>query len=170
MYRSNPASESLKNGLANSYSKLGGIYEAQGQLAEALKYYQNYNHLKDELYRSNPASESLKNGLAVSYSKLGGIYQAQWNLDDALKYYQDYNQLREELCRSNPQSYMLADGLAISYYKLGKVYVEMENLPEARGFLAKARDIFGQLYDQVRIPDLKRKLETVEKVLQSLPQ
>ncbi|MCB9232400.1 MAG: tetratricopeptide repeat protein [Bacteroidia bacterium] len=159
LYRSNPASESLKNGLAISYEKLGGIYEAQGKMNEALKYYQDYNQLSEDLYHSNPASESHKGGLANSYEKLGGICEAQGKLDEALKYYQDYNQLSEDLYHSNPVSESLKRGLAISYSRLGGICEAQGKLDEALKYYQDCNQLSEDLYHSNPVSEsLKRGL------------
>ena len=113
LYEANPHSESLKNGLAISYSKLGDIYQAQGKFEQALQYFEKETDLFQELYEANPHSESLKNGLAISYEKLGDIYQAQGKFEQALQYFERRAQLGQELYEANPHSESLKNGLAI---------------------------------------------------------
>ena len=88
LYEANPHSESLKNGLAISYSKLGDIYQAQGKFEQALQYFERRAQLGQELYEANPLSLKLEDGLAISYSKLGGIHQAMKQPQMARKFYQ----------------------------------------------------------------------------------
>jgi tetratricopeptide (TPR) repeat protein len=75
LYEANPRSESLKNGLAISYSKLGGIHQSMGHMEEALKYFEQRSVLGKELYASNPQSVVLLAGLAISYYKLAMLYK-----------------------------------------------------------------------------------------------
>ncbi len=50
LYEANPRNESLKNGLAISYEKLGDIHQAMGHMEEALKYFDDEVRLFKELY------------------------------------------------------------------------------------------------------------------------
>jgi tetratricopeptide (TPR) repeat protein len=64
-----------KNGLAISYSKLGDIHQALGQLDQALEFFEMETDLFKELYEANPKNVDLKNGLAISFYKLADIYR-----------------------------------------------------------------------------------------------
>ena len=61
-----------KENLAASYSRLGSIHQALGNLDKALELRMQ---LGKQLYDSNPKNMRLKNSLAISYYKLGTIYQ-----------------------------------------------------------------------------------------------
>ena len=76
LYAANPRSESMKNGLAISYSKLGAIFQAQGKFEDALQYFEKDLKLTEELYAANPRSAELLKGLGVSQYKLGAISAA----------------------------------------------------------------------------------------------
>ncbi len=93
IYQSSPENLSYKNGLAISYAKLGGIYEATGDFKNALENYQEYNRISLEIYQSSPENLSYKNGLAISYEKLGGIYEATGDWKNALENYQERNRI-----------------------------------------------------------------------------
>ncbi len=147
LYESNPKNESLKNGLAISYSKLGEIYQALGNFDQALEYFNNFNKLFKELYESNPKNESLKNELAISYSKLGEIYQALGNLDQALEYFNKYSNLNNELYENNPQSESLKNELAISYEKLGEIYQALGQSDQALEYFKLSSGLGKELYE-----------------------
>ena len=73
LFKANPKSESLKNGLAISYEKLGSIYQAQGNFEQALEFFLKQTNLFEELFKANPRSAELFKGLGVSYFKLGQL-------------------------------------------------------------------------------------------------
>ncbi len=77
LYKSNPKSESLKNGLAISYEKLGNIHQALGQVDKALEFFELSMELMKELYESSPKNVEVKNNLAISYRALAVIYQSK---------------------------------------------------------------------------------------------
>ncbi|WP_221225621.1 tetratricopeptide repeat protein, partial [Runella defluvii] len=95
-----PETLSYKNGLAISYSKLGGIYEATGDWKNALLNYQERNKIGKEIYESSPENLSYKNGLAISYSKLGGIYEQTGDWKNALLNYQEQLRIFKEIYES----------------------------------------------------------------------
>ena len=147
LYESNPRIESLKCGLAISYSKLGAIHQSMGHMEEALKYFENYNQLGKELYESNPRNESLKHGLAISYSRLGDMHQSMGHMEEALKYFENYNQLGKELYESNPRNESLKNGLAISYEKLGDIHQAMGHMEKALKYFENYNQIGKELYE-----------------------
>jgi len=119
LYRDNPQSESLKNGLAISYERLGDIYKAQGKMEPALDYYEKETNLFEELYRDNPFNAELENNLAISYRQLGDLHQELEKKDQAVARYTKAIQVWESLC----------DRVQLPAYK--------ENLKNVRAKLAK---------------------------------
>jgi tetratricopeptide (TPR) repeat protein len=169
LYKANPASERLKNGLAISYEKLGSIYQAQGNFEKALGYFEEETKLFEELYKANPASESLKNGLAISYEKLGSIYQAQGNFEKALGYFEERAKIGEELYKANPASVSLFNGLAISYYKLGDVCKESGKKEEAIAYFKQSQAIWEILVEKVpSAVEFKRNLDFINELLEEI--
>ena len=79
LYDANPKSESLKNGLAISYEKLGDIHQDLGEVDKALEFFELRTKLAKELYEANPKSVELKDGLAISFYKIGTIYTSENN-------------------------------------------------------------------------------------------
>ena len=155
--------------LAISYEKLGALHQAQGNYAEALKYFEDFARLMEELYASNPHAEKVKNDLAISYEKLGALHQAQGNYAEALKYFGDCSQLMEELYASNPQSYKLYSDLGESYINLAGLYKEMGKDPEAvRNWYEKALKIFTELYALAGLPEAKNFMESAREQLDAL--
>ena len=75
LYESNKGNESLKNGLAVSYSKLGEIFQTKGDLDKALEYFTLDMNLSKDLYESNKGNFNLYSGLGVSYFKIGAILE-----------------------------------------------------------------------------------------------
>ncbi len=88
-----PLNESLKNGLAISYKKLGDIHKAMGHMDEALKYFEKYNQLAKELYESNPRNVNLLEGLGISYYKLALIHKATGNFKKGKEYFSQWKNI-----------------------------------------------------------------------------
>lgn len=122
-----PEDNDYKNGLAISYSKLGGIYEQTGDWQNALTNYQEDFRITKEIYESSPGNLTYKNGLAISYSKLGGIYEQTGEWQNALTNYQEQNRIGKEIYESSPGNLSYKNGLAISYLKLAGVFFAEKN-------------------------------------------
>ena len=135
-----------KNGLAVSYSKLGGISEKLGRLDQAWQYYQKQNKISEELHGGYPEDAIFKNSLAISYEALGGISEKLGRLEQALKYYEQQNKLSEELNRDHYNDLSFKSGLAISYEKLGGISERLNRLEQALRYYEQRNKLSEELY------------------------
>ena len=103
LYETNPHNESLKNGLAISYSKLGDIHQSMGHMEEALKYFEKRSALGQELYESNPHNISLFEGLGISYYKIAMIFKVMGNDDKGKEYFAQWKGIISVLAKNMPQ-------------------------------------------------------------------
>jgi tetratricopeptide (TPR) repeat protein len=142
-----PDNLSYKNGLAISYSKLGGIYEQTGDWKNALLNYQEQLRIFKEIYESSPENLFYKNGLAISYSKLGGIYQQTGDWKNALLNYQEVFRKKKEIYESSPENLSYKNGLAISYGKLGGIYEQIGDGEKAIFNYQEANKYFKEIYE-----------------------
>jgi len=133
--------------LATSYSRLGDIHQALGEVDKALEFFELRMQLGKALYESNPKNEHLKNGLAISYHRLGSITETQGKLDDALKHYKKYKDLMLELFNDNQKSEKIKNDLAISYEKLGNIHQALGEVDKALEFFELETELFKELYE-----------------------
>ena len=86
---------------------------AQGNLAEALKWYRDSLAVRraDRLAKANPENADWQHNLSISYSKVGDVLMAQGNLAEALKWYRDGLAVADRLAKSTPK---MPAGSAIS--------------------------------------------------------
>jgi len=131
LYNQDRNNTSLKNGLAISYSKMGGIYKTLGKRDKALEYYEKYLKLTEELYNQDRNNASLKNGLAISYERMGGIYETLGESDKALEYYEKVLKLFEELYNQDRNNASLQRGMSVSYYKMFTITLDKSYLKKA---------------------------------------
>ena len=103
----------------------------QGDLAAALKSYQDSLAIIERLARSDPGNSEWQRDLAVSYENIGAVQEAQGELAAALKSYQDGLAIFERLARSDPGNAGWQRDLSVSYNKTGE-------MQEAQGDLAAA--------------------------------
>ena len=75
---------------------------AQGNLAEALKSYQDGLAIRDRLAKADPGNAGWQRDLFVSYIKIGDVLAAQGNLAEALKSYRTASPLPTAWPRPTP--------------------------------------------------------------------
>src|SRR5262249_20026478 len=88
--RTGPENALWQDDLSVSYKKLGDALVAQGQLAEALKAYQDGFAIADRLAKADPSNgewQRYQRYLSVSYNEIGDALVAQGKLAEALKAY-----------------------------------------------------------------------------------
>ena len=73
-----------RRALSVSYSKVGEVQEAQGDLAAALKSYRDSLALREALAASDPGNAGRRRDLALIYFNVGDIQKAQGDLAAAL--------------------------------------------------------------------------------------
>ena len=111
--------------LAKSYGNLGMVYQAQGDLKKAIKYYQKALAINEALGHNE--------GIAIQYGNLGVAYQTQSNLEKALKLYQKALAINKVL--DSPA------GIASDYGNLGNLHQMQGNLEQAIEYYQKSLSI-----------------------------
>jgi tetratricopeptide (TPR) repeat protein len=96
----------------------GDVLLAQGNLAEALAAYRDYQKIAEHLVAAKADNTLWQRDLSVSYDKVGDVLVAQGQLADALKTYRDSLAIRERLAKADPQNAGWQRDLAIGYEKL----------------------------------------------------
>ena len=117
-------------------NNIGAIYDSQGKLDEALKYYTE----SLELYKKvgNPSD------IALSLNNIGFIYDNQGKLDEALKYYTESLELRRKV--GNPSDIALSlNNIGYCYYVLKSFNKAVQYLNECIIYLDSVRLGFGDV-------------------------
>ena len=117
--------------LSASYSKIGDVQVAQGDLAGALKSYRDGLAIIDRLAKSDPGNAGWQRDLSVSYDKVGDVQVAQGDLAGALKSYRDSLAIADRLAQSDPGNAGWQRDLSVSYEKIGDVQVAQGDLAGA---------------------------------------
>ncbi|PPC89975.1 MAG: hypothetical protein CTY34_09520, partial [Methylobacter sp.] len=126
--------------------RIGSIYTAQGNLEQALAYFEEETALFKSLYVVYPSNVSFKHGLAISYEKLGATHTAQGNLAQALEFFEEFYRLSQELYAAYPSNVRFKNGLAVSYERLGATHTALGNLAQALEFFEEAMKLSQELY------------------------
>ena len=103
-----PGNTGRQSDLVASYVKVGDFLMAQGNLAQALKWYREGLAVElagaDRLAKANPENAAWQHNLSLSYSRVGDVLMAQGNLAEALKSYQDGLTVAGRLAKSDPEN------------------------------------------------------------------
>ena len=105
-----------------SFNNVGDVQMAQGDLAGALKSYNDSLAIRDRLAKSDPGNAGWQRDLSVSYERAGDVQVAQGDLAGALKSYNDSLAIFDRLAKSDPGNAGWQRDLAVSNEHLGDVY------------------------------------------------
>ncbi len=101
--------------LSVSYTKVGEVLVAQGNLPEALKSFREGLAIGERLAKSDPGNAGWQRDLSVSYDRVGDVLVAQGNLPEALKSFRDGLAIRDRLAKSDPGNAGWQRDLSVSY-------------------------------------------------------
>ena len=124
--------EVFKNNLAVTFNNTGFIYNNQGDVPQALKYFHRSLKLYEELQNEK--------GIASACNNIGLIYHEQGNIPMALKYYHKALKIREHIGNKK--------GIANSLNNIGFTYESQKNIPMALMYFNKSLDIYKELGDK----------------------
>jgi tetratricopeptide (TPR) repeat protein len=132
--------------LAMTQLKIGELYEAKGELYEALISISNSRDKLEKLLSLTSSSDSnIVNDLAIVYGKLGDIHQSKGQLDEAIGNYQKYLKLMEQLENAGHLSEQNRNNLAIAYSRLGHAYKAQGQFNKALEYYEKDLDLKKEL-------------------------
>ena len=137
--------------------KLGDIFQALGQLEEALLYHEDEAKFFVKLFTKNPRIEKLAIDILTSHLNLGDVHQAVGNLKTALKYYEISNKQFDEFLPSILQNEEIKKRMAISYSKLGEIHQALGNMYEALKYYEKRSELNRELYSSNPQDELLRR-------------
>ena len=135
-----------RKSLGATFNNTGFIYNNQGNVSQALKYF----------FRSLKIYEELKDekGVARASNNIGLIYHEQGNIPMALKYYHKALKLREEIGNK--------PGIANSLNNIGFIYESQDNVPMALMYLNRSLSIYKELEDKQGIASSSNSIGVIE--------
>jgi tetratricopeptide (TPR) repeat protein/pimeloyl-ACP methyl ester carboxylesterase len=116
-----PSEREWQRDLAVAYEKIGDLQKAQGDLAEALKFYNDDLTIAERLAKLDPRDARGQRDLSICYEEIGDVQMAQSDLKGALKSYKDSLSIRERLAQFDPASPGWQSDLSFTYIRLGDV-------------------------------------------------
>jgi len=133
------------NDIARLCDLIGKYFETTGNLMSALRYFREYNELKQYFVKQDIKNEYYQYSLAISLSRLGEIYSSLGELDEALKFFKQYNFTIDQLHKSNPENAEFKNSLGVSYSKLGTSYITLKKFEEALDSFEKVEELNKEL-------------------------
>ena len=101
---------------------LGDIERKRGDLAGALKSYNDSLAIADRLAKSGPGNAGWQRDLSLSFANIGIVQMAQGNLAGALKSFSDGLAIAERLAKSDPGNALWQRDLMGSFSRLAWVH------------------------------------------------
>ncbi len=127
-----PEKKSLLTTQAAALNNIGYIYQQQGQIKEALDYYQHSLKIREEIKDQQ--------GIAISLNNIGTIYDNQGQIKEALDYYHRALKIREEIKEQS--------GIANSLNNIGAIYNTQGQIKEALDYYYRALKIQEEIKAQ----------------------
>lgn len=109
----------------------GDVLRAQGQLAEALKAYQDSLAIAAGLTKQDSGNTDWQRDLSVSFNKVADVLRDQGELAEALKTYRDSLEIAERLAKQDPNNAGWQSDLSISFERIGDVLRDQDQMKEA---------------------------------------
>ena len=126
-----PDAPAILRTLAATLDENGVVLVAEGNLAEALKSFQEGLAIRERLAKIDPNNARWQRDLSVSYEKVGDTLVAQGNLAGALKSYQDGLEIADRLARADSGNAMWQRDLSVSHRRIGDVLFDQGDLAAA---------------------------------------
>jgi tetratricopeptide (TPR) repeat protein len=117
--------------LATAHVKVGNIFLARGDLAEALNSYREGLIVADRLAKAGPDGVEWQHKITLIFIKVGDVLMAQGNFAEAVKSYQDALSVAHRFAESNSESVAWQRSLSLAYSKVGDALAARGNLAEA---------------------------------------
>jgi eukaryotic-like serine/threonine-protein kinase len=126
-----PHDSETRDGLVQSYQRIGRIYMDMGRYDEAAQIAQNHLDLSRQIAADSPESRKAQSRLAASYDGMGDTLSSLGRWDECLKNYEASSQIFKSLADSSPKPEIARGNWALERRKIGGVL-------EARGSLVRA--------------------------------
>jgi tetratricopeptide (TPR) repeat protein len=115
-----------------SYSKLGNVLVAKGNLDDALKAYRDSLAIAQRLAASDRNNTQRQRDLILSYEKVSDVLTTQGRLYDALKVRRDSLAIDERLATADRSNVGAESGQSASYVKVADTL--QGQMPQIRAF------------------------------------
>ncbi len=128
MAKVEPENAGWQRDLSLSYSKVGDVLMAQGNLAEAQKSYQDSLAVADRLAKVDPENADLQRDLAMSQGRLAIVLAKKGDAPHALNMFRQGRAITSEVAKQSPDNGQLSKDLAAFDDSIAKL--EHASVPE----------------------------------------
>ena len=135
LLKNNPSikvTKALQLDLAGAIGNIGYIYSLQGQVKEALDYFNRSLKIEEDI--------DDKEGVASSLNHIGLIYNNQGKVKEAVDYYSRSLKIREEIGDEK--------GIALSLNNIGTIYNDKGQVKEALVYYKRSLKIYEDIDDK----------------------
>jgi tetratricopeptide (TPR) repeat protein len=140
--RQQPPTPADEDAVGDVYFRLGMLYHARGQYAQALEANRKALDIEEKLVHDHPTTVNYRADLASSYCGLGDILYAQGRRAAAWEAHQKARAIRERLLEEHRSVTRLAVDLGRSYVALGR---QSESAADRREWFAKAARVLQEV-------------------------
>jgi non-specific serine/threonine protein kinase/serine/threonine-protein kinase len=126
-----PSNPSAREGLSNSYLRVGTILEDMGRYQDALQYHQGHLELSKQLAAEAPRDPKAQSRLANSYDGMGGVLTSLARWDEAVANFEASSTIYKALADAQFKASINRRNWALERKKIGGVL-------EQRGQVARA--------------------------------
>lgn len=141
----NPRDSETRDGLAQSYQRIGRIYMDMGRYADALQIAQNHLDLSLKVAAESPASRKAASRLAASYDGMGDTLSALGRWNDCLKNYEAAAQIYKSLADSGAKPEVARSNWALERRKIGGILETRGSAESALVEYRKSLDVDREL-------------------------
>lgn len=127
---------------------VGDVLQAQGNLAEALLEFAEYQKVTARLADEDPSDDDRLADLGVAHNRLGGVLEAQGKAAEAHKAFAKSLEISARLVEQEPSNAGRRRDLAAAHSRVGAVLQAQGKLPEAKDAFGKYLTLSQELVDE----------------------
>ncbi len=131
--------------LAVSCSRRGDLANANGDLDEAERWFDEDLQLTKKIYETDSDNALAARDLAVSLDRLGKTRESRGKLEEATEAYEEARQLRTELRDADPSDLQTNRELFVSNFKLGAINMVLKQFEDAKRYYRQADELAQQM-------------------------
>ena len=115
-----------------AHSRVGGVQESRGRLAEAEASFEEYLAICRRLAELDPSNAGWQRDLAVAHSRMGGVQESRGRLAEAEASFGEYLAISRRLAELDPSNAGWQRDLAVAHSRVGGVQESRGGWPRRR--------------------------------------
>jgi tetratricopeptide (TPR) repeat protein len=139
-----PANAAAQRDLSLSHEKLGNLYRALGNVAEAKEHFEQDLEIGLDLAERDPEDPQAQRDLSVSYNNLGELNRALGHIAEAKRLFEQSLQISRRLANDYSNAEAQRD-LAVCSNNLGDVSLTLGEVPQAKHYFEEGLKISRRL-------------------------